>query len=389
MYNFSEILERKKNNSKKWNEEYIQKRFEGACKPYYPLFIADMDYKLPKNIIENINKFISKGDFGYYDIKDEFKYSIINWYNKTQNLNINKNDIIPTTGALTTTYAIINEVVKKDGKAMIFTPVYGPFKDIVLNNGLKLIKEKLEIKNGKYYINFERVKETVEKENISCILFCNPHNPSGRIWNENEIKKLLEIAREKDILVISDEVHGDLVLYDNKFSSMYALKNIYDKFIVIGSPNKTFNIASLNVGYSLIPNEEIREKVVNGLNKRKLHVNRVGEEASNICYNIGFTWVKELIKEIEKNIEIVTSLLKNVDCNIMIPDAGYLVWVKFNKVKDSLEFSKKLAKETGVLLESGSRFVDNYKGYLRINVATSSKIIREGMEKIINYYEKI
>ena len=217
MYNFSEILEREKNNSKKWNEEYIQKRFEGARKPYYPLFIADMDYKLPKEIIDKINNFISKGDFGYYDIRDEFKYSIINWYNTTQKLNINKEDIIPTTGALTTTYAIINEIIKQEEKVMIFTPVYGPFKDIVLNNGLKLIKEPLEIKKGRYYINFERVKETLENENISCILFCNPHNPSGRIWNINEMEKLLEIAREKNILVISDEVHGDLVLFDNKF----------------------------------------------------------------------------------------------------------------------------------------------------------------------------
>lgn len=389
MYNFDEILDRKANNTKKWNREYIQKRFKDAKEPYYPLFIADMDYKLPKEIVKGFMDIVSRGDFGYFDIKDEFKRYIKDWYKIRQNLDVNVNDIVPIVGALTTMNIILGEVLTSNDKVLVFTPVYGPFKDITLNNDLELVKEPLEIKENRYFINFKRLEKNITNKNIKCILLCNPHNPSGRIWGEDELEKILEIAKRNNILVISDEVHGDLVIYNNKFSSIYKLKEKFDNYIVIGSPNKTFNIASLNVGYALISNMDLRDKVYEGMKRRKIHLNVLGAEFSSICYKNGHLWVKELIRKIEKNIDLVNKYLKHIDCNVMIPDAGYLIWVKFNTIDDSFKFSEDLAKETGVLLECGNRFIDNYKGFLRINVATSSTILEEAMKRILEFYNKM
>lgn len=389
MYNFDEILDRKKNNTKKWNREYIQKRFKDAKEPYYPLFIADMDYRLPEEINKGFIDIVSRGDFGYFDIKDEFKSDIKNWYKVKQSLDVNLDDIVPIVGALTTMNVILGEVLNYNDKVLVFTPVYGPFKDITLNNGLELIKEPLEIKEDRYFINFERLSKKINDENIKCILLCNPHNPSGRIWNTDELERILEIAKKNNVLVISDEVHGDLALYNNSFSSIYKLKEKFDNYIVIGSPNKTFNIASLNVGYALISNVNLKDRVCEGMLKRKIHLNILGAEFSSVCYKNGYLWVKELIEKIEKNIELVNKYLRHIDCNIMIPDAGYLIWVKFNKIDDSLKFSVDLAKETGVLLECGNRFIDDYKGFLRINVATNSSILEEAMKKILDFYNEI
>ncbi len=389
MYNFDEILDRKENNTKKWNNEYIQKRFKDAKEPYYPLFIADMDYKLPREILEGFIDIVSRGDFGYFDVKNEFKIYIKDWYKIRQNLDVNVDDIVPIVGALTTMNIILGKILTANDKVLVFTPVYGPFKDITLNNNLELVKEPLEIKENRYFINFKRLEKSINDNNIKCILLCNPHNPSGRIWNNGELEKILEIAKKNNILVISDEVHGDLVLYNNKFSSIYKLKEKFDNYIVIGSPNKTFNIASLNVGYALISNINLRDKVYGGMNERKIHLNVLGAEFSSVCYKNGHLWLKELIRKIEKNIDLVNKYLKHIDCNIIIPDAGYLMWVKFNKIDDSFKFSEDLAKETGVLLECGNRFIDNHKGFLRINVATSSSILEEAMKRILKFYNKI
>ncbi|MDB2105908.1 MalY/PatB family protein [Clostridium paraputrificum] len=388
MYNFENILERKDNGSKKWSKEYINKRFKISDEENYPLFIADMDYKLPEEIINPINELITKGDFGYFDVRDSFYDSVIWWYKKNYSCSIKKEWIVPSIGALSSMHLIVEKIFNKKDNLLIFTPVYGPFKDVVINNNMNLYKYKLKIHKDRYYIDFKELNEFIKKNNINGIIFCNPHNPSGRCWSKDELDKLVSLCKQNNIKIISDEVHGDLVLGENKFNSLSGYLEENDNIIVISSPNKTFNIAGLNISTFLCGNPELKLILENEFNNRKLHVNRFGIEVLTICYNTGFQWVEALRKNIKENMDMVINKIDIEGVEIMMPESGYLLWVKLDKVNDVDKFILELAKEKKVLLETGSRFINDYEGFVRINVATSKSILEEAMDRFVDFYKE-
>ena len=388
MYSFEEILDRKDNGSKKWSREYINKRFKISDEENYPLFIADMDYKLPEESINPINELITKGDFGYFDVRDSFYDSVIWWYKKNYSCSIKKEWIVPSIGALSSMHLIVEKIFNKKDNLLIFTPVYGPFKDVVINNNMNLYKYKLKIHKDRYYIDFKELNEFIKKNNINGIIFCNPHNPSGRCWSKDELDKLVSLCKQNNIKIISDEVHGDLVLGENKFNSLSGYLEENDNIIVISSPNKTFNIAGLNISTFLCGNPELKLILENEFNNRKLHVNRFGIEVLTICYNTGFQWVEALRKNIKENMDMVINKIDIEGVEIMMPESGYLLWVKLDKVNDVDKFILELAKEKKVLLETGSRFINDYEGFVRINVATSKSILEEAMDRFVDFYKE-
>lgn len=388
MYSFEDILDRKDNGSKKWSKEYINKRFKISDEENYPLFIADMDYKLPDEIINPINELITKGDFGYFDVRDSFYDSVVQWYKKNYSCSIKKEWIVPSIGALSSMHLIVEKVFNKKDNLLIFTPVYGPFKDVVINNNMNLYKYKLKINKDRYYIDFKELSEFVERNNIKGIIFCNPHNPSGRCWSKDELDKLVSLCKQNNIKIISDEVHGDLVLGENKFNSLSDYLEENDNIIVISSPNKTFNIAGLNISTFLCSNLELKLALENEFNNRKLHVNRFGVELLTICYNNGFQWVQSLRKNIKENMNLVINKINIDDIKIMEPESGYLLWIKLEKVKDVDKFIIELAEEKKVLLETGSRFINDYEGFVRINVATSKRILEEAIDRFVDFYKE-
>ncbi len=388
MYSFEDILDRKDNGSKKWSKEYINKRFKISDEENYPLFIADMDYKLPEEIINSINELITKGDFGYFDVRDSFYDSVIQWYKKNYSCSIKKEWIVPSIGALSSMHLIVEKIFNKKDNLLIFTPVYGPFKDVVINNNMNLYKYKLKIHKDRYYIDFKELNEFIKRNNINGIIFCNPHNPSGRCWSRDELDELVSLCKQNNIKIISDEVHGDLVLGENKFNSLSDYLEENDNIIVISSPNKTFNIAGLNISTFLCSNLELKLALENEFNNRKLHVNRFGVELSTICYNNGFQWVQALRKNIKENMNLVINKINIEDIRIMEPESGYLLWIKLEKVKDVDKFILELAEEKKVLLETGSRFINDYEGFVRINVATSKRILEEAMDRFVDFYKE-
>ena len=389
MYNFEDILHRKENGSKKWNEAYINRRFPNHKVPYYPLFIADMDYKLPTDINNKFVDFIQQGDFGYFDVLDKFRESVVKWNKNLNNIDIDKKCVMPGIGTLASMNLVVKSILDKGDNVLIFTPVYGPFKDIVVNNDLNLIKQPLELRNDRYYINFKDLEEKINHNNLKCILMCNPHNPAGRVWNYEELQMLVSLCKKYNILLLSDEVHSDLTLNECNFVSMSNFIKDYKNIIISSSPNKTFNLAGLSSSYLVIYNDDIYNKLEFEFGKNKLGINRVGYEFLTICYENGQQWVKDLKVNILENLNLVKNILNLDSIKLMNPEAGYLLWVKLDRVKDSLGFTQELAEKTGVLVESGSRFIDSEEGYIRINLATSKVILEKSMKELVKFYSEI
>lgn len=385
MYNFEDILDRKNNGSKKWSEEYIKKRFKlEDTEEIYPLFIADMDFKLPDEIIRPVLDNIMSGDFGYFDVKGSFYNSIKKWYKEQYKCDIKREWIVPSIGALTSMNLIVENIFDKNDKILILTPVYGPFKDAIKNNNMTLVCHKLFIKDNRYYIDFEKLESQLK--DVRGIILCNPHNPSGRCWSKDELERLIGLCNKNNITIISDEVHGDLTLKDNKFISLAKYLDNQKNIIVISSPNKTFNIAGLNISIFLCSNKILREHLEDEFNKRKMHVNRLGCDFSTICYKNGYKWVEALKANLNENMNLAIDIIKNTNIEIIEPEAGYLLWVKLPYISNIDDFVIELANNKKVLLETGSRFIENYKGFLRINIATSKEILREAMLRLVDFY---
>ena len=389
MYNFEELLDRNNNGSKKWNMEYIKKRFPGTKDKIYPLFIADMDYKLPEEIMNSFVEFIGKGDFGYFDILSDFNDSIVNWYKKIQDICIQDSWIVPGIGTITSIKQAISALKNEEENILIFTPVYGPFRDVVIKNNCNLIKHPLLLNEdeSEYIIDFKKLENDIIKNNVTSILFCNPHNPSGKIWDKNELDNLIDLCKKYNLKLFVDEVHSDLVLGKKEFISMVNYFDEYKNIIINSAPNKTFNLAGLNASYLLTPNEEYKKLFQEELSNNKLTLNRIGYKFLTICYENGEQWVYELRNNIKENYEIVKDILSNSNVKIIEPQSSYLLWVKLNNVEDVDKFVIELAQNTGVLLETGSRFIENYERFVRINLATSKEILRESMRALVKFLE--
>ena len=260
------------------------------------------------------------------------------------------------------------------------------FKDIATNFG-EMTTFPLKKEASGYSIDFQELEKIITERCIKTILFCNPHNPSGKIWSDEELTKLVYLCKKYEIVLLSDEIHGEINVSDKAFNSLVNYMDSYSNIIVSSSPNKSFNLSGLNASYLIIKDEALRAIISTELKKFHITINRVGMEFISIVYTYGNEWHARMIQQIKNNIQLVENLLSSSQIEIKRPDSGYLIWMKLDKIKDIDLFIVELAEETGVLIETGSRFIENYENYVRINVATSYDLLTIAIKKFKKYYD--
>lgn len=381
--NFDKILSREGNGSKKWNREYINSRFGEVPKNIYPFFIADMDFSLPKEIHEEVTRELSHGDFGYFDLQESYYDSIVRWYKQTKDITLQKEWLLPSVGTVSSMHFIAKTV-----ENLVFatlTPVYGSFKKLSDYYG-KLVEIPLLWNEGKYEISFELFEKYIIQNNINVILFCNPHNPSGQLWSFEELEQLVSLCKKYDVLIMSDEIHSDLCKRESNFISLIHFFDRYKNVVISNSPNKAFNLSGLNSSYIITHNNELLKKINYEHEKLHISVNRVGAKYTEVVYRKGIEWLENLEDYLENNIDLLISILDLPGIHVVSPESGYLIWIELENIKDVDLFVRKLAQKTGVLIETGSRFISNYGSFVRINVATSQRILEKGMLEFKEFY---
>lgn len=300
-------------------------------------------------------------------------------------INIDESWIVPANGTIASLH-LAADAVSKNNPILIFTPVYGVFKDIATNFG-EMVTFPLEKEANGYRINFQELEKTIIEQGIKTILFCNPHNPSGKIWSNEELTKLVYLSKKYEIVILSDEIHGEINVSNKDFNSLANYMDSYSNIIVSSSPNKSFNLSGLNASYLIIKDKALKTVISAELNKFHITINRVGMEFISIVYTYGNEWHARMIQQIRINIQLVENLLSSSQVEIESPDSGYLIWIKLDKIQDVDLFVVELAQETGVLVETGSRFIGNYENYVRINVATSFNLLTIAIKKFKEYYD--
>ena len=359
-----EFVDRSNSDNEKW----------GGLKKYFgrddilAFWVADMDFATPLGVQKALKKELSKKAFGYEEIGDDFYEAVINWYKKRHNTVVEKEWIVPIPSVVSALN--ISAKLWGDNGVLIQPPVYEKFNKAIKLNGVKKVSSPLLKDNGKYKIAYPLPKASVA-------LFCSPQNPTGRVWDKEELEAFAKEAREQDMIVVSDEIHSDIVYS----KTHHPFINFYDKTVLITAVNKTFNVAKFGGGYAIIPNEELRAEFKGFLDSLHLSLSPTSAKILEAAYREE-AWVDELIEVLEQNIEYIDKHL-TPKIRRSRPEGTYLMWLDFSEFGLSdRELREKMVNEAKLALNSGTNYGKEGHQYMRFNFATSLELVKEAVDRI-------
>ena len=388
-YNFDEVVNRRNTNCMKWDGgELLKEMGITNCfdEKTISVFTADMDFKCPPEVIKAVKEVAEFGIYGYsYLKKDSSYYDIVmNWFKK-YNWNIQKEEIVPIQGTLDGIQKAIRLFTKAGDGVIIFTPVYGVFQMVIEGGERTVVRCQLKYdESGRTTIDFEKFEQLAKEVSNTAAIFCNPQNPSGVIWSEEELKKVVKICRKYDLLLISDEVHCDLTRMGFTYYPMATCTDGYEKFFAFTAPNKTFNIAGFQVCNVVVPDDKVREQFAALYSFHS--PSQFGIAACMAAYGKSEEWLEELRTYIDGSIDWALEFMKEhmpkVKC--LRPEATYCLWMNFEEYGYSeTELFDRIMNKANVALEAGSAF-DPEAGqqYMRICMPSARSEIQTAFRRI-------
>ncbi|MBZ9685241.1 pyridoxal phosphate-dependent aminotransferase [Clostridium estertheticum] len=371
-------------NCLKWDA--LDKRY--GNKDLIAMWVADMEFKTPEVVIEAMKKRIEHGIFGYSFVPESYYNAFINWEKNEHNYEINKEWIRFTTGVVVALYWFVNAFTKPNDSVIIMTPVYYPFFNAVKDNGRKLVTSGLINTNGIYTIDFENFEKNIIENDVKLYIQCSPHNPAGRVWTEKELDTVLSICKKHNVLVVSDEIHQDIIIGNNKHlpAAIVSGGKYADNLITVTAPSKTFNLAGLLNSHVIISNEEIRAqydayaKTVN-----QTEVNIMGLTATEAAYTHGKEWLESLLDVIRHNYNNVKTRLNEKAPKIVITplEGTYLAWLDLRAYMDPNDTKVFIQDKCNLAIDFGEWFSEDCKGFVRLNMATDPKYVEQAIDNII------
>ena len=350
-----------------------------------PMWVADMEFQTAEPIQEALLERIANSGFGYEYKPDSYFLAQQKWYAQHYNLSLVKEQVLysPT---ITTSISIILENFTSERDGIITQPpVFMEFRDVIRNTKRRIIKNPLKLVGNLYQIDFKDLEEKAKIENNKVLIICNPHNPVGRVWTIEELTEIVRICKENDVLLISDEIHKDIILFDNRFTSALNFIETYDNIIVCTSEAKTFNLCGITDSMVIIPNEELRNAVSATFKKYNLgRTNALTRVALETAYMHGDSWLKQVLATIENNVKSVERELENSKIGLIKPEGTYQLWLDFRAVfKDTKEMFTSITEGSGVGLNAGHWFGREGALFMRMNIATSTNKVIDATKRIL------
>lgn len=385
---FDERINRNNTNSVKWD---LNSTIFGK-EEVIPMWVADMDFKAPEQVLEALREVIDHGVFGYSTRTDSYYKAIIRWFEMYHDWKIEKDWISFTPGVVPGLKIAINAYTKPGDKVMIQTPVYYPFYDVIKNNERIIVKNEMIYTEKGYIIDFDDIEEKFKDDKLKLMILCSPHNPVGRVWTKDELEKIAGLAEKYNKLVISDEIHADLIYKGYKHLPFQKI-NEYTKnnTISFNAPSKTFNIAGLETANAVIPNFDLKEKFENSKSRYSSDLTNIfGIRGLEAAYNYGRDWLDNLLDYLQENIDFIEEYLENniPQIKFVKPEGTYLLWLDMRELGDEDTVKEILINEAGVGLEEGSIFGEEGKGFFRMNIATTKEIIKKALFNIDKAFNK-
>ncbi|NFN98807.1 pyridoxal phosphate-dependent aminotransferase, partial [Clostridium botulinum] len=351
------------------------------------MWIADMDFETVPEVKEEIINRAHHGIYGYTATTESYYKEVVNWMKKRHGWNIKKEWITNTPGIVMAVNTIVRTFTHSGDKVLLQRPIYYPFFKAINNNGCHIVNNPLKFDGKRYEMDFEDLDNKLSDPRVKIMILCSPHNPTGRVWTKEELIKVGNLCLKHNVLVISDEIHSDLIYKPNKHIPFAAIcKEFADISITCTAPSKTFNLAGLQGSNIIISNERL-------MNEFKIAMENIGLSRLNIfasiaceaAYKYGEQWVEQLIDYLQENKEFAKKFIKEKVpmLKVIEPEGTYLLWIDCRKLKMSKEeLEEFMLKEAGVAFDEGYIFGEEAIGFERMNIACPREVLKEALERI-------
>mgnify|MGYP002408771695 CR=1 FL=1 len=374
--------------------EYIFKATKDMVFPYKDeefirMWVADMEFATPPEVVQAIKDRADQRIFGYTKVFDSSFYrAFSNWTKYHYDWACKQEHLVFSHGIVQALFELVQYICKPDEKVLFVTPSYAYFKYAADSSGIEVVTSDLVNDNGYYTMDFADLEAKAKDEKVTLCIFCNPHNPSGRVWSEEELKRFGDICLENNVMVISDEIHCDLLRNGQVHTPLAKLYPESDQIITCMSASKTFNLAGLMFSNIIIPNDEVM--AVWKANHSDIE-NPLSIAATQAAYEHGHDWHQQLRDYLDGNFEFTKQYLEQhlPQAVYRISEATYLAWVDISAYLPNEEnLPLYFANNAGVLLEGGNMFVANSDGYIRLNLACPRATLEEGLRRISEVLQK-
>lgn len=394
IYNFDEPVDRRGTYSVKWDGGELIKEM-GLTERYdeetIPLFTADMDLPAPQPVIDALYATVDHRIFGYSIFPEEYYNAIQNWFLRKHDWKILKEEIVYCPGTVLAVNKVVTAFTEAGDGIIIQRPSYPPFAGAVEGNERTLLNNPLkQDDDGKYQIDFDDFEEKAKLDTTKMFILCNPHNPTGRIFSDEDLLRLSDICKDNDVLLIADEIHGDIIRRDQSFSPVAALVDDTEHIITLTAINKTFNVAGLHCSNIIITDPDKRETFKNELGMQMPSPFTIA--ALIAAYNEGDEWLEQLNDYLDETIEFTASFLKEnmPKVDFHIPEGTYVMWLDFSGYNISPEaVHDRIYNKANVLLEDGDMFGEEGADFQRICLPSPRPMIKEALERISSEFEDL
>lgn len=383
MYNFDEIIERHGTDSLKF--DFAKER--GKNGDELSLWVADMDFKVANPITKALQKQVNHGIYGYTEVKYDYFQAVKEWFLRNFSWEPQKGSLVKTPGVVFAIATAIKAFSKPGDGVIIQQPVYYPFSEMVLANERKLINSPLLLEEGKYKMDYDDFEKKIAKNNVKLFILCSPHNPVGRVWSDEELKRIGDICLKYNVVIFSDEIHADFVYAPNRHTVFASLGEDYaDNAVIATAPSKSFNIAGLQISNIFISNKKLRDAFRNEIIKSGYSQhNTMGLAAAKAAYESGQEWLDEVRGYIKGNLGFFRDYLRDniPKLKLIEPEGTYLLWVDFR----SLGLSEKeredlIVNKAKLWIDSGAMFGKDGEGFERFNIACSREYLKQALQNL-------
>lgn len=382
-FDFDKVIDRRGTNCLKYDFAVERGRKEDIL----PLWVADMDFQTAPGIQERLRAAVDHGIFGYSDGKADYFAAVSSWYREKFGWETKEEWLIKTPGVVFALAAAVRAFTEKGDRVLIQQPVYYPFSEVIRDNGRVLINSPLKQVNGRYEMDFEDMERKITENQVKLFLLCSPHNPVGRVWTEEELKKAGELCVKHGVLVVSDEIHSDFTYPGVAHHVFAGLSPEFARIsVTCTAPSKTFNIAGLQVSNIFIPDPELRarfQKAVDAVGYSQ--VNLLGLLACQAAYETGEEWLSAVKEYIYGNLCFLREYLKEnlPEIRLVEPEGTYLVWLDFGALGLTEEQRQELIEEkAGLWLDSGAMFGPDGEGFERVNIACPRETLQKALDQL-------
>lgn len=382
MFDFDKVINRYGTDCYKYDA--AEKVFGRA--DILPMWVADMDFQSPPEVIAAAKECSERGVFGYTYRSDEAEHAFIKWVNNRHSWEIKQEWMVASPGVVTALSVGVRVFTEPGDKVMIMTPVYHPFFSVVEECGRQLACSSLVIENDKYVIDWNDFEATI-KENVRMLIISNPHNPVGRQWTKDELERIGNLCLKYKVIILSDEIHSDLPLFGHKHTVMASVsEEIAGLTVTMMAPSKTFNIAGTMNSVVVISSPELRERFSREISM--LHINGgniFGHVTFKAAYEHGAPWLEALIPYLENNIRFTDDYIRRElpGVSLFMPECSFLLWMDFRGTGIPHDKMRELLiNKAKIGLNNGTDFGPEGEGFHRMNIGCPLSIVEEGLKRI-------